>query len=223
MRNIKTPGILAVMLVFGLLVVGCSNNGTLAEIKALPSYEGEFVASEDEATDLALGAETQIMLAINAALANGGASPNILPHMAGDIPPQLDIQAARAATSGHYSYMGISLDYTITTSANYPTPPASAEIVEKVTIDGTYGGYKINGIYDLTLSWKYTSASDYTVKYGYNCIYTVSHAGKGIGMKVVQTGNMTMTSAGKITYALHYTVYDNGNVGRYSYDYKGSL
>jgi hypothetical protein len=63
-----------------------------------------------------------------------------------------------------------------------------------------------------------TNKSTFNCKYQYDCIYVVSYNGKG--MKVITTGDMTMSSSGSYTYNLHYAVYDNNNVARYNYDYK---
>jgi hypothetical protein len=227
-------GILAVTLIFGLGLTGCGDGAggggdrTLLEIKALPSFDGAFVASEAEATTLIDGAGLEIDAAIAAALALGGASPNIrlgVPPSAGSVnPPDFGSRAA-AGSSGHYSYNGVSLDYSVKTSGNYPYASGTADVVERVTINGTYNGYKINGRYDVKLHHTVVPAGE-IIKYNYDCVFVVSHSGSGKGMKIVQTGDLTMddtVSPTTLDYNLHYAVYDNSNECRYNYDYNVSL
>jgi hypothetical protein len=201
-------GTLAVALVFALM--GCDagglkdlGSGTSTTVDALPAFEGAFVASEQEATTLASMADVQIQTAIATALAQG---------------PSGSLSAARAVTQdGHYVYNGISLDYTVSMSDNGQSYPSTMNMKEIVTIDGTYSGYKISGRYNVVLDYTYTDVSTFSVKYKYDCVYVVSYNGKG--MKVITTGDMTMSSSESYTYNLHYAVYDNGNVCKYDYDF----
>jgi hypothetical protein len=85
----------------------------------------------------------------------------------------------------------------------------------EAVIDGTYDGYKISGRYYSKVSVNYTSADQLNGNIVYDCAYTVSKDGKG--MKLVQTGDATISSDGKSTFNLHHTVYDNSNVKRYNY------
>jgi hypothetical protein len=222
-------GILGMALVFGMALIGCDNgstddngDGVPDEVKELSSFEGTFVASEQEATTIATGADTQIQLAISAALANGGVNPNILPSIKSATLPDFEIHRAINGLDGHYSYNGIELDYTVTYSDGYPTTyPFTMNMVERVSVNGTYSGYKISGVYNVKVDSSYTSAGAYNMKYNYDCTYTVSYNGKG--MKIVTTGEMTMASSPvSYNYDLHYAVYDNGNVRRYNYDYNYS-
>jgi hypothetical protein len=92
------------------------------------------------------------------------------------------------------------------------------DMVEKVTIDGTYADYTVVGDYNMNLKYMFTSESEYTATFNYDCAYVVSYQGKG--MKVVATGDVTMASPScDDTYNLHYAVYDNSNVRRYDYDF----
>jgi hypothetical protein len=202
---------LIMALAVGFVLTGCdtgTGGGDNSEaIMELPSFSGTFVANEQEATTLATGADSQIQAAIAAALAQG---------------PSNSLSVARAVTqSGHYVYNGVSLDYTVSMSDNfgqsYPSPMNAKDLV---TITGTYGGYTINGIYNLVLDYTYTNSSTFTCKYKYDCVYMISYNGKG--MKVITTGDMTLSTSGGYTYTynLHYAVYDNNNVERYNYNYK---
>jgi hypothetical protein len=202
----------AFVLVLGLVLAGCPNETTggdesFQRVSNLPPFEGEFVASEQEATTLALNANIQIQQAIETALSQGA---------------QANESGARAVVSrnGHYEYNGISLDYTVTGNMSSDTFPFYYDAKELVSVDGTYNGYKIKGNYNVNLHFNYASQTEYSIRYDYDCWYTVSRGGKG--MKVVTTGEMNMTSPGTYTYNLHYTVYDNNNVSRYNYDYSGS-
>jgi hypothetical protein len=204
----------ALALALGLVLAGCPNEttddtGDINSQKAgnLSSFEGEFVASEEDATTLASGADIQIQQAIALALAQGQGL-------------QANEVTARAVVSesGHYEYNGVSLDYTVTENTSDNTYPFFYDVEEVVSIDGTYGGYKIKGRYNLNLHYNLTSETVYNIKYDYDCWYAVSYGGKG--MKVITTGEMNMTSSGSYTYNLHYAVYDNNNVSRYNYDYK---
>jgi hypothetical protein len=216
--------VLALVAAFALVVSGCdsggcdSGGGTEEKVNALPPFEGAFVASEEEATALATGADTAISQAISEALAQGGGNIRGLP-LPGEIPP--DFATQRASTSGHYTYNGVSLDYTATYSDGYPsTYPFTMAIVEMVTIQGTYYGYKIDGDYNIKLDMNYTSSSAYNMKIDYDCIYTVSYNGKG--MKVVYTGDMTAaTPPTTYTYNLNYAVYDNSGTAVFVYKYNG--
>jgi hypothetical protein len=201
----------AFMLVLGLVLIGCPN-GTIdnggdvnsQKVNDLQSFEGEFVASAQEATTLASGADTQIQQAITMALAQGLQANRIIPR-------------AVESQNGHYEYNGIRLDYTVTGNTSSSSFPFYYDAKEVVTINGTYGGYKIKGNYNVNLHYKVTSETVYSIQYDYDCWYTVSYGGKG--MKVITTGEMNMISSGSYTYDLHYAVYDNNNVSRYSYDY----
>jgi hypothetical protein len=131
--------------------------------------------------------------------------------------------SARAAVSqnGHYEYLGISVDYTVSGNTTSDTYPFNYSVAEIVTIDGTYGGYRIKGNYNLELVYTVESSTNNSMKCNYDCIYTVSYNGKG--MKIITTGDMTMTSTpSSFIYNLHYAVYDNNNTRRYNYDYKYS-
>jgi hypothetical protein len=208
-RNFRAGiiGMLALVLVFSAAVVSCDNgnNGTDGEkeLENLPAFEGDFVANEEEAAALATGADVAIRAAIDAALAQES---------------QKNSFAGKAAVSqtGHYYYNGISLDYAF--SGDDETGSYTARVI--ATVDGTYVGYRVIGKYNYDLVVTSTS-SGYTMKFAYDCVYTVSYNGKG--MKVIQTGSalVTTTSDSSVHYNvdLHYTVYDNGNVRRYNYDY----
>jgi hypothetical protein len=205
----------AFVLVLGLVLVGCPNGTTddagdvnSQKVSNLSSFEGEFVANEQDATILASSADTQIQQAIFMALAQGVQENSVV---------------ARAVVSqnGHYEYNGISLDYTVTGDASSDTFPFSYDVREVVSIDGTYGGYKIKGNYQVNLHNTFTSQTAYETQYEYDCWYTVSYGGKG--MKVITTGKMNMTSAGNYTYNLHYAVYDNNNVSQYDYYNMGEV
>jgi hypothetical protein len=198
------------MLAMGIVFAGCDTgddgDGGLAKVGGLPEFEGTFVASEAEATALASAADTQIQAAINQALAQG---------------PQSNIAGrAAVAASGHYEYNGVSVDYTVSGNTSSSTYPFDYKIKEVVTIDGTYGGYKIKGNYNLDLDYTFTSAAEYSITYKYDCWYTVSY--NGTGMKVIATGDMILTSQPEYIWNLHYAVYDNSNVLRFNYDYNYS-
>jgi hypothetical protein len=206
---------LATVLVFGMLIVGCddgstggggSDGETPETVKVLPNFDGTFVESEQEATTLATMSQSAVSTAISAAVASGAKS---------------NIQGRAVVNNAHYEYNGVSLDYTVSYSDNYPTPPYTSSIVEYAIFNGTYSGYKIDGKMDIKISQSYTSASDYNIKYTYNCIYTVSKDGKG--MKLVYTGDMDMSSTGKYVYNLHFSIYDNNNVRKYDYNYDYKL
>jgi hypothetical protein len=227
MKGQKTVlvGILAAALVFALMVTGCDSGGggggggTEEKVNALPPFEGTFVGSEAEATSLAEGADSAITQAISAALAQGGGNIRGLPFSRGETAPDLD--TLRAAASGHYAYNGVTLDYTATYSDGDPsTYPFTMAIVEKVTIHGTYSGYKIDGDYNLKMDMNYTSSSEYSFKYDYDCILTISYNGKG--MKLVETGYMTaITPPTTYTYNLDYAIYDNNGTAVFVYKYNG--
>jgi hypothetical protein len=201
-------GMLSIVLTVGFVLMGCDTGvgGNSKAVRNLPSFDGAFVASEQEATTLAIGADVQIRTAIATALAQG---------------PSGSLSAALAAVNqnGHYSYNGISLDYTVSVSNNFgKTYPGTMNEKENITINGTYGGYKISGSYNVVLDYTYTALLTFNCNYKYDCVYAVSHNGKG--MKVITTGNMTVSSLGSPTYNLHYAVYDNNNVEQYNYDHK---
>ena len=209
-------GIAAAALILGIALAGCDNSTSggvslndggdgSEQVQDLPSYEGSFVTSQTEAQTFQVAADVQIQQAITAALAH---------------PVQQNILQARTAEnqSGHYEYNGVVMDYTVTGSLTGDSYPYEYSIKEIVTINGTYGGYTINGKYDVNLSYKYTDASTFTIKYNYDCVYTVSYNGKG--MKLIYTGNMDMTSSGSYVYDVHYAVYDNNNTRRYNFDYR---
>jgi hypothetical protein len=203
-------GMLVLVLAFSVVVVSCDNgNNGLDDDRAigeLPVFEGNFVASEDEATALAIGVNAQIQVAIEEALTQGGPKEN---RFAGK---------AAVSQNEHYEYNGIVLDYTVSGDASGNS--YTAKYI--VSIDGTYGGYKVKGKYNFDLEYTGTSTESRT-KYIYDCIYTVSYS--GTGMKVITTGDMimTITFEPSVTYSynynLHYAVYDNSNVRRYNYDY----
>jgi hypothetical protein len=185
------------------------------DVQNLQSFEGQFVSSETEATTLASGADIQIQSAIAQALTHTGQA---LAQVQPTENPSANTLAAER--SGHYEYNGVVMDYTVSGDILSQTYPYSYNIAEIVTINGTYGGYKINGSYNLHLNYIWTSATAYSVKYDYDSVYTVSHDGKG--MKVIQSGDMTMTynqSSYSYSYNLHYAVYDNNNIRRFNYDY----
>jgi len=212
------------MLVLAFCFIGCDDGstdvdgGAPEEVKSLPAFEGTFVADETEASTLASGCQAQIQTAISAALSNGGVSGNILPslNVEGAL-NNVSRSVGSPGTSGHYSYNGVSLDYTVSTSGSYPSYPWSATIDEVVTINGTYGGYKISGQCTIHLVESFTSASSYTMAYTYDETFVVSYGGKG--MKLVYTGSMNTGTSGSTTYNVHYAVYDNSNTRRYNYDY----
>jgi hypothetical protein len=203
----------AFVLVLGLVLSGCPNGTTdnagdanSQKASNLQSFEGEFVASEQEATILASAADIQIQQAINAALTQG---------------IQASMGAARAVVSqnGYYEYNGIRLDYTVTGNTTSTTFPFYYDVKELVSIDGTYSGYKIKGNYNLDIRYGFISQTVSSVKCDYDCWYAVSYNGKG--MKVITTGemNVDITSSGSdVSYDMHYAVYDNNNVRRYNYD-----
>jgi hypothetical protein len=201
----------AFVLILGLVLVGCPNGTTdnggdvnSQKVNNLQSFEGEFVASEQEATTLASGADTQIQQAIATALAQGLQANRVIPR-------------AAVSENGHYEYNGISLDYTVTGNTSSSTFPFYYDVKEDVSINGTYAGYKIKGNYNVNLRYNVTSQTVYSIQYDYDCWYAVSYDGKG--MKVVTTGEMNMTSSGSYTYDLHYAIYDNNDISRYNYDY----
>jgi hypothetical protein len=204
----------AFVLVLGLVLAGCPNGTTdnaggvnSQKISNLQSFEGEFVASEQVATTLASGADIQIQQAITAALTQG---------------VQASKGVARAVVSqdGHYEYNGIRLDYTVTGNTSGNTFPFYYDVKELVSIDGTYGGYRIKGNYNLNIHYNFISQTVSSIKCDYDCWYAVSYGGKG--MKVITTGemNIDITSSGSdtLSYDIHYAVYDNNNVRRYNYD-----
>jgi hypothetical protein len=211
MKNGKffVVGMLVIALAFGFVLIGCpmgsDDEKGNSEVKSLPSFEGQFVGSEAEASALASGAEAQIQLAIAEALEQG---------------PRSNIGMSRAAVSenGHYTYNGVTVDYTVTGDIDSDTYPFSYTVKERVAIDGTYAGYKIKGRYNLNLNYTVTSETVSSIKYDYDCVYAVSYGGKG--MKLVYTGNLVITSAPEYIYNVHYAVYDNNNALRYNYDYK---
>jgi hypothetical protein len=215
-----------VVLAFGLLAVGCDNGTTdnkEAGVQGLPSFEGTFVESKEEATAMALDANEQITAAIevvlNAALANGGGGNlSVSPNLHSVNPPNFDVSRAAYESKGHYSDNGIDLDYTVTYSDGFPTPPCTTDMIEKVKINGTYGGYIVVGNYNVKSSISFTSEESITIKADYDCAYAVSKDNKG--MKIVSTGNTTMTSDPvSMKYNMHYAVYDNNNVCQFDYDY----
>lgn len=215
--------IAVIALSMGMILAACSqptgggggtptNNDNTPEqtIKNLPSYTGSFVANQDEASQLALTAQNKIDDAILAAIGNGTSSGSM----------------ARAAVneSGHYEYNGVKLDYTVSISGAHPSYPYSQNVTESGTINGTYGGYDIKGNFDIKYVENATSASASSIKFTYNMVYVISHNGKG--MKIVHTGDMTVTVSGatqSISYDLHYAVYDNANQRRYNADYKMTI
>jgi hypothetical protein len=209
--------IAAIALAMGMALAACSQptggggpvDNSSQTIRSLPNFEGTFVASEQEASQLALASETQITRAISAAAGHPTASSSM----------------ARAITqNGHFEYNGVKVDAAVSSSGSYPSHPYSMSITESGTIDGTYGGYKINGNFDIKIAENSTSASASTLKYTYSMVYAVSHNGKG--MKIVYTGDMTITRSGSSSsakYDLHYAVYDNANQRRFNYDYKTTL
>jgi hypothetical protein len=198
----------ALLLTF-VLVLGACGNGTIPndqqQVQELPSFEGSFVSSETEAQTIQTGADTQIQTAIADAIAQA---------------PSLNARAARAAagTSGHYEYNGVSVDYTVNGSTSSEVYPFSYTVKQVATINGTYGGYKINGKYNVSLEYTYSSSSSYLVKYKYDCVYSVSYNGKG--MKLIYTGDYELRSSGYYSYNVHYSVYDNKNTRKYNFDYK---
>jgi hypothetical protein len=209
-------GLLSVVLVgFVLMGGGCSNgttddpagSGGIAEITALPSFDGDFVANETEATTLAIEADGVIDDAIAAALS---------------YPLGVDLAVV---ASGHYYYNGVDLVYTVTRSDSYPTAPYTVSEKDIVKIDGTYGaGYKVAGRYDFDVNLAVDASSNFTYKYKYDCVYTVSRGGKG--MKIIATGDYTLSIAGATyvyAYKMHYAVYDNSNTKRYDYDYNDTV
>jgi hypothetical protein len=205
----------AFVLVLGLVLAGCPNgttdgNSEADKVGSLPSFEGEFVGSEQDATTLASGADTQIQAAIQQALYYG-------------TPTNSENMRAAVSESGRYEYNGISLDYTVTGDTSSNAYPQYVDITEVVSIDGTYNGYKIKGRYNLHVRLEAASQTESSFETDYDCWYTVSYNGKG--MKVIATGTMNMnisgtnTSSSSITANMHYAVYDNDNVSRYDYNY----
>jgi hypothetical protein len=195
-------------LVLGLVLAGCpqgivdeEGDENSQKVSSLSSFEGEFVANEEDAKTLVSGADWQIQQAIGAALAQG-------------LPENSVAARVVAAESGHYDYNGIILDYTVTGDISGGTFPSEGYVKELVSINGTYGGYKIQGKYQANLHYTIASETEYRVRYEYDCGYTVSYGGKG--MKVITTGEMSMTSWGSQKYNLHYAVYDNNNVLQYN-------
>jgi hypothetical protein len=213
--------VLVIVLAFGMLIVGCKGNIIDIEkdpveqkVEALPSFEGSFVSSEAEASTLAVAAQTVIKSAIDAAIFYGQQSE------------QLSRNQPRDAVniSETYTYNGITLSYRYTETDEYGlTYPFSSSTIVNATVNGTYGGYTIKGRYYFKNDIDYTAELSYTDKIVYDCVYVVS--GNGKGMKLVQTGDVTLTSsegdAG--TYSVHLAVYDNDNVRRYNYDYEMNL
>jgi hypothetical protein len=212
-------GMLAMMLMFTIIFAGCDDGSTgggtseEAQVQNLPSFEGESVASEEEAQEMQAGADVAINTAITTALAQGAAQANMLPSRAagGDV-----------YGSGHYEYNGVTLDYTVSGSTTSLTYPYYYSIKYVATIDGTYSGYRIKGKYNMEVKFNITSASAYDLKYTYNCVYAVSKDGKG--MKLVYNGKMDyvypFVSGDGYIFNVHYSVYDNKNVRIYNFDYK---
>ncbi|MDR0552427.1 MAG: hypothetical protein LBG72_10550 [Spirochaetaceae bacterium] len=197
---------------FGVGLLGGGSGGVLLvgldpaneqKIKDLPAFEGNAVSSEDEASVMAIGAMAQITAAATAALSYSAQSNTI---------------NRAVAPSGNYSYNGVKLTYSVSTTGSYPTPPYTMDVKELITIDGTYGGYTISGKgMEIDSSITYTSSTSVSIKYKYDCAFTVSYNGKG--MKIIYTGSMDITSTGKNAYKLHYTVYNNNNTAIYNFDY----
>ncbi|MDR3174318.1 MAG: hypothetical protein LBU19_08720 [Treponema sp.] len=211
MRKQFFTGLLVILLALGLAFIGCDNGSTgnpaEQEVQALPEFEGEFVASESDASSLAAQAQTQIEAVITDAIANGSFVQSL----------QNNARAAGLDPAGTYTYNGVTVTYSYTVTDSYPTPPYSVNFDYDATIDGTYSGYKIVGRYHWKYNMDYASSSLYSVKVVYDCVYTVSY--NGYGMKVIQTGNMDISSSGSVSYNLHYSVYDNSNVRQFNYDY----
>jgi hypothetical protein len=200
-------GMLAAVLPFAFVLTGCPPEGGVnPEIKNLPPFEGEFVASEEEASALATGANAQIEAAITAAVAQG---------------PQASMSRAVVSESGYFEYNGVRVDITVTGNTVGDNYPLKSTIKELVTVNGTYGGYRVKGRYDLNLNCTATSPTEASIKGSLDCVYTVSHNGKG--MKLVCTGNVELTTINTYTYSVYYAVYDNNNDLQYNYNYKYSL
>jgi hypothetical protein len=213
--------VLVIVLAFGMLIVGCKGNIIDVEkdpveqkVEALPSFEGSFVSSEAEASTLAVAAQTVIESAIEAAISSGQQSEQLSQNQPRDA----------VKISDTYIYNGITLSYSYTATGEYGlTYPFSSSTIVNATVNGTYGGYIIKGIYDFKNDIEYASELSYTDKIVYDCVYVVS--GNGKGMKLVQTGDVTLTSSegDTGTYSVHLAVYDNDNVRRYNYDYEMNL
>jgi hypothetical protein len=202
-------GMSVLALAFGMAIVGCDKDSGIDDgsetVKNLPAFEGSFVSSEHEASILALGADSQIQTAIAEALQR----------------PATNDPALRATDteSGYYEFNGISLRYIVTeTSSDNSSYPYSYTVQQIVTIDGIYGGYKIKGNYNLELEYTVTGLIEQSIKYNYDCFYTVSY--NGMGMKIITTGDMIISSNSQYRYNLHYAIYDNNNIRRFNYDYK---
>jgi len=190
----------------------------IEKVKALPSFEGTFVSSESEAKTLASTSMAKIDGAISAALMYGRESASTL-HSLSAVEPLSGISRSAYYDIGHYSYNGVSLDYSFTTSDNFPYYPCSITEIETLTINGTYGGYKIFGSCSLKIFTSLSSQYSVTTVCTYNESYAVSY--NGVGMKVVITGSMNYalytSSSSNMNY--HYSVYDNSNILWYNYDY----
>jgi hypothetical protein len=198
-------GISAMVLVFGLVIGGCGHGGgnpILEEIQSLPSFEGEFVASEEEAGELFSDAEPIIQAAITAALAS---SP---------------VSSMRAVSlDGNYAYNGVTLKFTFTASDSYPTPPWTAKFIYRATIDGTYSGYVIKGRYDYDENASQSDASTYSGDLNFDEVLSISYNGKGAKFVITGTAAASTSPSLSMVYDLHYAVYDNENVLRYNFDY----
>jgi hypothetical protein len=186
-----------------------NNDPYIQEVKKLPAFEGSFVASKADATALVEESMSQINAAISTAIASSQGQEI-----------QTLLSSARASSddidnlddpSGTYNYDGV----TVTIEFSKTGGGGGYIMTVEAVIDGTYDGYKISGRYYSKASLNYTSDEQFDSKNVYDYAYTVSKNGKG--MKLVLTGDATISSDGASTLNLNYSIYDNSGVRQYNY------
>jgi hypothetical protein len=219
---------LGISLALALVFTGCPTSGgdggsgssfdkSQTAIRALPSFDGSFVTSKDEAEELVTESQGVVFQQIYADLEKQG----ILDDLAKDLEledlisliPSLSVSSASRAATGDtiIKGTGFSGTYNLTTSGNPENPPFSASGKITLNINGTFGGgYTAKGTYNVEVEADYTSEkTTNSGKASLDCVLVVSNGSKGLKLAVNGTVNVIN---GKVKGSVSQLVYDNDNI-----------
>jgi hypothetical protein len=215
---------------------------TPAAVTKLPRFEGSFISDEVQAMQFSSQAQTAITTAMlevlsgspvaNRVLLQSNLLRNLTPlytendsDESGSEENESDDDSGdnSEASPGtvRYEENGISLVQTTTITGSAGSFPFTTNVNRVLTIDGTYNGFRIIGSYRIRAATTQTSSTANTTTSNSDVTITASKGGKGMKNRTTSTITMTTSTSSQIpamTTTMHYAIYDNDNVCRYSFD-----